>query len=122
METLARKSRQSVRNARYAVQSLQRDGFLSVDVRPRRGHKNNFQINLQKLQHSKKMQPTTVKDAGSVEKTCKVTPRNKDEPSLEPSLIQKHHGFAVVTQSEEYKNAQAVKDWIDIKEALKLHV
>jgi hypothetical protein len=122
--TLAKKSRQSVRNARYAVELLCRDGFLVVDVNPGRGHQNDFRLNLQKLQHlaSQKVQFTTPKGAIGDTKRCKTQQRNKEEPSLtvsDPSVSQNQHAFAELIESEVYKNAQAVRDWMTIKKRIK---
>lgn len=88
MKSLAKKSRQSVRNAGYAIEVLCRDGFLAVDIQPGRGHQNDFRINLQKLQvlASENLQNATTKPAKRNTKTCKTRQRNKEEPSLDPSV------------------------------------
>lgn len=89
MATLARKSRQSVRSAQYAVELLCRDGFLAVDVKPGKGHQNDFHVNLQKLHllAAQKVQSTTAKGANGDSKRCKTRQANKEDPSLDPSVI-----------------------------------
>jgi hypothetical protein len=114
-QTLAKKSRQSLRSARYAVEQLEKDGFLSIDVHPGRGHQNDFQINLQNLHllASEKMQSETAKRANNNSKRCKPRHRNKEESSSEPSLIgqaQNQHGCA------------ALKFWLSFKEILREHL
>jgi hypothetical protein len=87
METLAKKSRQSVRSAQYAVELLCRDGFLTVEINPGKGRQNDFQINMQKLHllATQKVQTATAKGANGDSKRCKPQQPNKEEPSVDPS-------------------------------------
>jgi len=84
LETLATKSRQSIRSAQYAIEELAKDGVLSVIVNPGRGNRNEFVINTQKLHlfpPTEKVQNTTEKGAKQNTKRCKTRQRNKEEPS-----------------------------------------
>jgi hypothetical protein len=84
MPTLAKKSRQSVRSAQYAVELLVRDEFLAVDVNPGRGRNNEFRINMQKLHllANEKVQNVTIKGA----KRDSVIRKNRQEPSSTKTL------------------------------------
>jgi hypothetical protein len=93
MASLAKKSRQSIRNAHYAVELLERDGFLSIESHRGAGKHNQFRINMQKLHilSGKNVQSATKKYATSDTKICKTEQPNKEEPSgtvNEPSVSQ----------------------------------
>jgi hypothetical protein len=93
MASLAKKSRQSIRNAHYAVELLKRDRFLSIESHRGAGKHNQFRINMQKLHilAGKNVQSATKKYATSNLKICKTEQPNKEEPSgtvNEPSVSQ----------------------------------
>lgn len=84
LETLADKSRQSIRSAQYAIEELSGDEMVMAIVNPGRGNRNEYLINTQKLhllEQRKKVQNTTLKGAKRDTKRCKTQQRNKEEPS-----------------------------------------
>jgi hypothetical protein len=113
MATLAKKSRQSLRNAHYSVKTLEGDGFLTVDAKRGARGKNNFQINMQKLHTIAAMQKKAGKCANGDSQICKTEQHNKEEPSLEPSGIQ--HGSAAlifwIKFKDELKTLLPDEDW-----------
>jgi hypothetical protein len=98
IETLAKKSRQSVRSAQYALDELQKDGMVAVVVNPGRGHQNEFQINAQKLHQLRNdekvqsapqmVQNATVKGAkrdSAIRKNHQEPPKNQE--AISPKLL-----------------------------------
>ena len=86
MATLARKSRQTVRNANYSVEQLMRDGFINIEGRVGgRGIGNRYRISLQKLQSlvPKTQKPQTQnpeKKTPNPAKRSNATRKNRQEP------------------------------------------
>jgi hypothetical protein len=96
VETLAAKSRQSVRSTQYAIEELCRGEMLATIANPGRGNAKQYAINMQKLhllQTDERVQFTTQKGAIYDTKGCKTRQRNKEEPSgtiknhQEPSVL-----------------------------------
>lgn len=84
VESLAAKSRQSIRSAQYAIDELCKDGTLATISNPGRGNASEYLINMQKLhllQAAERVQFTTEKGAKQNTKGCKTRQRNKEEPS-----------------------------------------
>lgn len=88
MEQLAKKSRQSIRSSQYAVSKLSKDGYLIRVCGSGKGNSNEFHINMQKLHllSGQRVQSTTPKGAIHDTKGCKLKHRNKEDPSLDPSV------------------------------------
>jgi hypothetical protein len=84
MNTLAKKSRQSLRSVQYAVEMLSRDGFLEMEVNPGAGRKNQFKINMQKLRVLSVTQTQKTAEKGA--KRDIVIRKNRHDPSIKSPL------------------------------------
>ena len=95
MPSLARKSRQSLRSAQYAIEQMCVDGFVAVHVNPGRGNENEFQINMQKL-HDLFKAGKNMQFAPKHAKRDIAIRKNRHEPSVEP----KSKSFALPSLEE----------------------
>lgn len=84
IEQLAKKCRQSVRSAQYAIKQFITDGILEAEVVHGKGRRNTYRIKVQNLHHLKrcnlgheKVQNTTPKGA----KRDSAIRKNHQEPS-----------------------------------------
>ena len=106
VEKIAKRSRQSIRNAQRCLRCMERDGFLSIEQRfDSSGDQtsNLYRINLAWLAERKsvtgakrsnsrgdKMSP--LGDPGVITRVTQVPPHNKErEPSSESSVNENHH-------------------------------
>lgn len=89
VETIARKTRQSERNARYCLREIEKDGFVSTE--PRRDDSSMYRINIHKLDTGAKTAPPakqSKKGGKTTPETCSILPPNHQEPSSEqPSVL-----------------------------------
>jgi hypothetical protein len=98
LQTLADKSRQSIRSVQYAIEQLSEDGLLTAQLNQGRNTRNEFLINTQKLQVSKTRnleQANTQFGTGKHAKRDSSIRKNHHEPSenQKPPIVPARRGL-----------------------------
>lgn len=121
VETIAKKSLFTPRNALRVIKTLVAGEWMSVEASPKNHKANGYQINLQKLSgenlsHDKSGTPQVTNSTFSGDKSSIPILINRHEPSLEPSTPAAANPKPKTARSSSAKNAvppYAPPAWID---------